>query len=262
MVTLRRHWRTATLFALLSAADLALTLGLLRQGDGEVYEANRLAAAVLSRYGAVGLAVFKGLFVVLAGCLVGVVAVYRPRAASSLATFACVLVGAVVLHSAALCCRLAAQPPSARGSLAALQQETRRLEAVARTRREFGTLLQRWTDELAAGRCGLPEALNDLLTSPLAREPGFLDSFRAVGGKSDADCLAAVVVNGALLSLREDGSPAALARAERICAAYYAVYDPAILAPLSQRHDDLLAQRAALSSRLTPDGKAHSPKVQ
>src|SRR5262245_24142327 len=88
-------------FAILSAADFALTRHLLH-GSDTAYEANPVAGWLLARHGWGGLALFK---VAIALVFVGLAAVvhwHRPRAAKQLLGFGCAALALVVIYSAAL----------------------------------------------------------------------------------------------------------------------------------------------------------------
>jgi hypothetical protein len=76
------------LFGFLSVADLVLTWILLRHGGGLIYEANPIANACLMRYGWTGLALFKLLNLELVGGVSLFLSFHRPRAGSSVLTFA------------------------------------------------------------------------------------------------------------------------------------------------------------------------------
>ncbi len=223
MATLRLHPRLGLLFVLLSCADLALTCSLLRYSAGEVYEANGLAAEVLACYGQVGLAVFKVVLMLLAGILVGIVSAYRPLMARRLVAFACLAVGGVVVHSIALWGQLAVQP--AYSCLcqdpAVVKREKHRLDQLSRRQADFRAQLKQWIDAVATGRGTVREAVTALLPSRESINPSVMDAYREqMGAKSDAECLAAMVVSGALVVLYEDGSSAARTRAEQLLAAH------------------------------------------
>jgi DNA-directed RNA polymerase specialized sigma24 family protein len=95
--------RKQLLFLIVSLADLALTCWLLRHSDGQIYEANPIARWWLVRFGAAGLACFKGAVVLLVLTLADFIARRRPRAAGRILVFGCVSTVLVVVYSAALC---------------------------------------------------------------------------------------------------------------------------------------------------------------
>jgi len=90
-VALRTYcWLGLALYAVLCAADLALTAALLR-ANGRAYEANPAAAACLEQHGWRGLAAFKaGGFVAFAGA-VSLLVRRRPPAAAGVVTFGCLV---------------------------------------------------------------------------------------------------------------------------------------------------------------------------
>src|SRR5262249_58022686 len=77
MSALTHHRYKFLLFCLLSVADLILTLQLLDHSNGRVYEGNPLASSWLECYGSFGLALYKGLSVLV---FVSAVLVLSPRA--------------------------------------------------------------------------------------------------------------------------------------------------------------------------------------
>ena len=90
------------IFGTLSFLDLALTYHLLQRGGGRVYESNPVANAWLSSYGWIGLALFKLLTMGLVIVVAVVLSARRPRAATSILTFACSAVALVVVYSCSL----------------------------------------------------------------------------------------------------------------------------------------------------------------
>lgn len=86
-------------FSLLSLADLGLTLHLLSQGGGRVYESNPIAGAWLEAFGWAGLAAFKILMVFLVAGACVVIARYRPVVAGRVLQLACLATGSVVVYS-------------------------------------------------------------------------------------------------------------------------------------------------------------------
>jgi len=90
--------RRLCLFVALSLADLLLTFQLVRGSDGEVREANPIAAAWLDAYGWAGLGAFKALMVLLVAGSCVFISRYRPRAGGGVLTYACLVTGAVVAY--------------------------------------------------------------------------------------------------------------------------------------------------------------------
>src|SRR5262249_48967590 len=138
---------------------------------------------------------------------------------------------AVVLYSAAL---LARQPARTAGALAkdlaTVKRESRALDRAALRQGAFDAALARWRTDLAAGRCTLQEAVRDM-SEYEGGEPWMQASRDSFGspGTSDAECLAAMVVGGAVGELREGGSDAARGRAGRLLTAYRTAYGTALL---------------------------------
>jgi hypothetical protein len=216
---------------LLSCADLALTCELLRDPAGGHYEANWLAHSILANFDFTGLAAFKGLTVLLVGLLVCLVARSRPTAARRLGAFACLAVGVVVLYSAALLARQASHPPQAGvKEEATVQQEELALIHAARRQAAFSAALARWRADVAAGRRTLAEAARDLSTSDQVERfaHGVRGAF-GTPGVSNAECMAALVMRGAVGQFLDKGSGEARARAEQLLAAYRAEYGPVLL---------------------------------
>jgi hypothetical protein len=87
------------LFTALSLADLRLTLWLLDVGEGRIAEGNPIASAWLTNYQADGLVIFKTSIIFLVGAIAVLVSLRRPEAGRKILTFACVVVGLVVLYS-------------------------------------------------------------------------------------------------------------------------------------------------------------------
>jgi hypothetical protein len=105
------------MFVLLSLLDLVLTCWLLGHSEGQVYEANPVARWWLVRYGAAGLAGFKGAVVLIVVPLVTFIARREPRAAGRILTFGCVSLVLVDLYSVALC-PAACRAPGERATIA------------------------------------------------------------------------------------------------------------------------------------------------
>jgi hypothetical protein len=230
MIALPRQRHGVALFTFLSIADLALTAHLLRLGAGGVYEANWLAGWVLSRHGLQGLAIFKGLIVLLVAGLAGAVYMYRPGAARRLVTFGCLSVGGVVLYSTFLWAQLELQPlPPGHKDLATIARDRQDLRERMHRADEFRSVLRQRAADLAAGRCTLDEALAGLATAIQARDAGFLAIVReTLGAPSDAAGLAALAVRDAVVLLHEDGTWQARRRAEALLVAYQAAHGPAL----------------------------------
>ena len=128
------HPRKQLLFVLLSLLDLALTCWLLGHSEGQVYEANPVARWWLLRYGAAGLAGFKGAVVLFVLTLVTFIARREPRAAGRILNFACVSLVLVDLYSASLC-PAACRAPEERERIA-MRKFNEPLEKLNRTTQE------------------------------------------------------------------------------------------------------------------------------
>src|SRR5262245_15702856 len=102
MSALAHHRYKLVLFGLLSVADLVLTLHLLQQGNGRVYESNPLAGWWLARLGSFGLALYKVLCVLLFGTLILTISRLNPRTGGRVLVFGCVAVAVVVCYSGCL----------------------------------------------------------------------------------------------------------------------------------------------------------------
>jgi hypothetical protein len=252
MTTLRQHWRQAALFVVLSCADLALTCSLVGRPDGGVYEANGLAASVLDRYGFAGLAVYKGLLVVLVAGIVCLVALYRPTAARRLTRFACAAVACVVLYSAALWGREAWLAASGQDPLVNAAQKQQSLQEMAQRREAFRAVLRKAEDDLIADRCDLPQVVAELMNFDEGRRMGdFVSTYRGEGEPCSAtEGLAALVTRRLLDSLLRDGSPAAQARAAQLLAAYRSAYNTALLDYVTEASE---AARGAAGAEGAPD---------
>jgi hypothetical protein len=87
------------LYVTLSFLDLVLTGVVLRYSNGRIYESNPIAGAWLEDYGWRGLVTFKVLMLLLVSLVSIFVSTRNPRAGTRLLTFACLVVGLVVLYS-------------------------------------------------------------------------------------------------------------------------------------------------------------------
>jgi len=99
-------WNRLLLFAGLSLADLLLTWALISHGNGEVYESNPIAGAVLAKFHWLGLAAFKFLAFAVVVCLTAIIARQRPAVSARVLTFACSALGGVTLYSCSLLARI------------------------------------------------------------------------------------------------------------------------------------------------------------
>lgn len=224
------------LFVLLSGADLLLTCYLLRDANTGAYEANWFAAYVLDLYGQSGLALFKGLVVLLVGTLIYVVARYRPVAAQRLAVFACAAPALVVVHSIGVCVHLATDSTD----LSTAEQTARLLDHNNAERQKFRVALGQYEQALAAGETTLDEAISALALFEASSElAGPLRYYAATAGTSHDERLAALVMFGTLFQLRRENSPTALERATELLATYRASRGPAFLDYIREAYPDL-----------------------
>jgi hypothetical protein len=251
-MTALSHRRAACLFVLLSCADLVLTCELLRHPSAGHYEANWLAHSILANFDFTGLAAFKGLTVMLVGLIVFLVARSRPVAARRLGTFACLAVGVVVLYSTALLARQASSPPRPSvKDVATLQLEQQALDLAAHRQGAFSTTLAHWRTEVAAGRRTLAEAVRDLSTSDQVERfaRGVRGAF-GTPGTANGECMAALVMRGAVGQLLEKGSAEARARAKQLLAAYRTEYGSALLEYVLEEFEE--SERLRLLEPATP----------
>ena len=260
MMRLRYLPSTTTLFVLLSGADLLLTCYLLRDPESGAYEANWLAAHVLGLYGFAGLAVFKGLVVLLFGTLVYVLARYRPVTARRLGTFACLAVAVVVIHSAALCARLAASPHGHDEDLAAAHQRAQRLDCHFRERQEIRATLEQHERAVAAGEMTLSEAASALTLLPtIDQVAGPLGFYATTPDTSLDERLTALVLHGTLFVLRRDGSSTAQDRARQLLASYRANQRPVLLVYVLGAYPEVVGPAVESESTLVAQAPVEPP---
>ena len=98
----KRHSGKLLLFALLSLADLILTLHLLQRPGSQVYESNPIANAWITSFGLAGLACYKILMVMTVASLCVIISRYRPCVAGRILQLGCAATGMVVLYSCVL----------------------------------------------------------------------------------------------------------------------------------------------------------------
>jgi hypothetical protein len=202
------HPLKLTLFALLSAADFALTWWLLSYSRGEVYESNALASWWLSRFGWLGLAGYKAGSVLLVAALCAAIARRRPAAAGRVLLLGCAAAGLVVVYSAGLGWRLCLSPRAgAWGS-----DDDRRAfneQALARLakNRAFDALRAELGEGLAAGAWALRDAGDRLARSELARDAAWRrGTFGDAAGRPLSELVAGLLVREAVMAC--EGDPA------------------------------------------------------
>lgn len=91
-------WCGLSLYALLSAGDWLFTYTLLTRNP-DAFESNPVAAAWLHQHGWSGLAVFKGLVVLVFVAAVGLVARRRPLVAIALVVAGCAVTSGVLVYT-------------------------------------------------------------------------------------------------------------------------------------------------------------------
>jgi hypothetical protein len=161
------HPRKQLLFALLSAADFGLTWWLLGQPDGRAYEANPVANFWLARFGWLGLACFKAAVVCVVLGLASAISRSRPLAGGRVLQLGCACLAVVVAYSSALAAHPADDPDLAPGGAfeAHLAELNRRTAEEERDRGRFRERLLQLSGDVAAERCSLYEAAEELRDS-------------------------------------------------------------------------------------------------
>ena len=174
------HPGKLALFGVLSVADLLLTLRLVHASGGEVYESNPLASAWLELYGGTGLAIFKGLALLLVVGVVLYISLHRPRAAGKILAFACLATGFVVVYSCFLVGLFGKAPHEARTAEAVRDAEIhgQRLDRAISQERAYAVLLDELVHDLIANRCTLAEGVERLAATAKGQDPRWLDMLR------------------------------------------------------------------------------------
>jgi Domain of unknown function (DUF5658) len=225
-------------FALLSAADFALTRHLL-EDTGAAYEANPVANWLLQRHGWSGLAFFKLAIGLLVAGLSGAVYCYRPKAARQLLGFACVALAIVVGYSSAL-----AVVHESRGHLdaevAQELQEDQRLSKAQENVAEYRSVLEQVTTRLEAGTMTLAEAVDEINTTDKANDPDWLSALHYLyPGLTDRGCLSASLIQNTLASV-DLSTPSGKRASRRLVSELYALCgtdSPTSFHPILQRFD-------------------------
>jgi hypothetical protein len=184
------------LFAVLGLTDLALTYYLLRTAPGQVYESNPVAQWWLTRWGWAGLAGFKLAIVLLVLMAVNLIALYRPRTAGYVLSFACGVTALVVGYSCTLLGTERAQwQPLTREDEVKIRSEAAQLDARVRQVQAFYRFRDQLAEDLNAGRYSLEALVSRLAATPEARDPLWLKSLRhAHPGRTDRECMAAFLL--------------------------------------------------------------------
>jgi hypothetical protein len=196
MKTTRTLLGGCVLFALLGLADLALTAYLLRDRPGQFFESNPLARWWLDRWGWVGLIGFKAGLVLAVIATVLAVARWRPQTARRVLLFSCIATAAVLSYSGLLTALARAEVGVFRlPDDATIQAQARQIEDRFRQVYAYREVLDRVSAELAAGRCTLTRAVQELRATERARDPDWMKQLRRLyPNRSDHDCLAASVL--------------------------------------------------------------------
>jgi hypothetical protein len=175
----RFHPGKFALFAILSTADLSLTIFLLNHSRGLVYEGNPIANAWLSCYGWSGLIIYKVLTIsLLAGSLLWV-SLYQTRLAGRVLLFACVTLTLVVVYSANMVRNL---------DVADEERQLRTEDELA----VYRSLLHQFAQasrEVRSGSCTLAQATDRLAAAENSYWQVLLH--RRYPGLTDRECLAA-----------------------------------------------------------------------
>jgi hypothetical protein len=218
-----RAWRQLLpwlLFPVLSGADLFLTWRLLGQGRSAVYESNPVAAWCLGHFGWAGLVWFKlgAVVVVLGACLA--LSRRRPRAGAGVLSFGCIVLAAVVMYSSYLAGPAHALDDAVRAEEVIGLANMQHLEQEFNWVRRQQTVKRQLAEEIIAGRCGLPEAVERFLAQAQASGPGWLRRLgRAYALDSARDSVAANLLRYLLRQRR--GDPATWERRSREWIATY-----------------------------------------
>jgi hypothetical protein len=197
MPWLSHHRWLVCVFVTLSVLDLLLTWRLVEAPHSRVYEANPLAAAVLLRFGWLGLGVFKTVCVASGLGAIVLVNRWRPALGLRLLGLLCPALLGVVGYSAALL----AAGPSDRVTQKILEREAQRgvvLDRELQLGQDYGDLCRQLGYELAAGNVDLQAALRTLnayLTRTGYNPCRQLHPF--CRGLNDQECLAALLVRQA-----------------------------------------------------------------
>lgn len=215
------HARKLFLFVLLNVADLVLTWCLIRRGNGEVYEGNPIAGWWLRCHGWLGLAGFKMTVVALTAVLLMIACVYQPRTGGRAVLLGCALVAAVLVYSGFI----------ARASHMRAAEDQRGRERAAYLERElakcqgYHQLHEGLRAELAFRHCTLRQAVDCLAATAKGRDPKFLQKLHIFyPGCSDEECLAANLIESAVLTAAEHEPAAARRLSIRLGAEFRACF--------------------------------------
>jgi len=181
------------LFLALSGLDWLLTWQLLHHDSGLVYEGNPIANWWLASAGWLGLALFKFGIVGLVGGLCALISVYRPRTGGKVLTFACAVLGVVVLYSSSLAGYMGTPAQrSEANQLRSLEKNGLMLEKQFQGVKEYQALRRQLAADLLGGRCTFREAVTRLAASEMGRQPRWLKILHMhYPDLNDEQCLAA-----------------------------------------------------------------------
>ncbi len=178
MTACTNHRVKLGLFAALSAGDALMTYALLSRGGGLVYESNPVAAWWLQVAGWSGLVAFKAVAVLFAAGLCLVIARSRPALGGRLLTFACALVGGVLVYSSLLAGYAHANPD--RAAIVRALAEEERLIRKKDEAHVYTALMDRLGEDLSAGKLSLAEAAGRLERSEKGQDPEWQRMLRTV----------------------------------------------------------------------------------
>jgi hypothetical protein len=184
------------LFGVLSAVDLVLTLLLLNNSEGMVYESNPIAHWFLGQCGWLGLAGFKAGAVLVVGVLSAVISLRRPRTGGTILSFGCAVLMIVVGYSSSLAGIVSFQPASLQiDQLRSLEETRIVLEKEMAGTKEYQELRKRLRDDLLGRQRTLDEAAAILANSELGKNPHWLRILQGhYPGFSPEECIASNLV--------------------------------------------------------------------
>jgi hypothetical protein len=196
------------LFILLNLVDLILTLQLLHQSDGQVYESNPIASWWLNRSGWLGLTAFKLVAILVVVLLLLIIVRVRPRVGSLVLSFGCTLLLAVVAYSTSLAAGLevgASQPEW--NYLRALEADNRALDGEQAEMAAYDQLQRQVAGDLLAHSQSLTDAVKRLRATAHGHSERWLRGLRShFVGLSDEECVAANLVEVTLRFVANDQS--------------------------------------------------------
>jgi hypothetical protein len=186
-------------FFFLSVLDFLMTMQLVNQSGGWVYESNPLASWWLARGGWVGLALFKLGIVSAVTYAWSIIVILRPKAGDLVLTFACSTLALVVLYSGSLSGFLQACPDEAGIDQAQyVESQGLSLDQRLHARVDLRETQSKLGADLAVGLCDLREAVDRLRAHP-SHDIGQPSMRRWQNtGLSDRQCQALILTGSAL----------------------------------------------------------------